>query len=234
MDLIYISLAPILIIGLYIFLRDRYEREPLRLLARALFGGIIAVLPVMGTGSLTEMVLSGLSPEASIVYTAFIAAGFTEELFKWLFLFLLFWKNPEFNEKFDGIVYAVFVSLGFAMAENLMYVFYNGFNVGVARAFTAVPAHAMFGVSMGYFIGKARFYPGKRFLFLIASLLLPFLLHGLYDFILMWKLENYLWLFLPFMTFMLLLSFRMIKSLSLRSIYRSDGMGRQNGNFFGI
>jgi RsiW-degrading membrane proteinase PrsW (M82 family) len=71
------------------------------------------------------------------------------------------YNNKNFNEPFDGIVYAVIVSMGFATIENIIYVFQYGFATGILRLFTAVPAHAAFGILMGYFLGKAKFTHGK-------------------------------------------------------------------------
>ena len=93
-------------------------------------------------------------------------------------------KNNEFNEPFDGIVYAVMVSMGFAALENILYTFQYGFGVGVTRAFTAVPAHATFVIIiMGYFMGKAKF-SNNRIKFNLLGLLFAILFHGSYDFFL--------------------------------------------------
>ena len=92
-------------------------------------------------------------------------------------------KNNEFNEPFDGIVYAVMVSMGFAALENILYTFQYGFGVGVTRAFTAVPAHATFGIIMGYFMGKAKF-SNNRIKLNLLGLLFATLFHGSYDFFL--------------------------------------------------
>ena len=92
-------------------------------------------------------------------------------------------RNNEFNEPFDGIVYAVMVSMGFAALENILYTFQYGYGVGVTRAFTAVPAHATFGIIMGYFMGKAKFSKNRIKLNLLG-LLLATLFHGSYDFFL--------------------------------------------------
>ena len=104
--------------------------------------------------------LEGLSYAA---YTAFIVAALTEEGMKFLAFYFFFWKNRNFNERFDGIVYAVYISLGFAGIENILYVFTGGYSVGVIRALTAVPAHALFGIVMGYYFGMAKFNPGRTY-----------------------------------------------------------------------
>jgi RsiW-degrading membrane proteinase PrsW (M82 family) len=91
-------------------------------------------------------------------------------------------KNA-FNESFDGVVYAVMVSMGFAVTENIFYVFEGGMETAIARAFTAVPAHSTFGILMGYFMGKAKFSKNKTALNFVG-LLLAVIFHGAYDFFL--------------------------------------------------
>jgi RsiW-degrading membrane proteinase PrsW (M82 family) len=114
---------------------------------------------------------------------AFIVVALVEEFSKYVIVKLYAQKNKEFNESFDGIVYAVFVSMGFAALENVLYVFQYGVATGITRAFTAVPAHAVFGVLMGYFMGKAKFSENK-FILNITGLLLATIFHGAYDFFL--------------------------------------------------
>ena len=220
--LIVIALAPVLIIAGYIYARDKYEKEPLKLLFKALlFGGLITI-PVIFVESLFSKLISGLPKDMEALGTAFLVAGFTEEAFKFLVLFLLIWKNRDFNEKFDGIVYAVFISLGFAAVENIMYVLNYGESTGYTRALISVPAHALFGVTMGYYFGLAKFYPLLRNSFMIRSFLYPFILHGIFDFILM--LQNYRLLlgFIPFVIFLYIDGLKKMRNLSGRSVYRDD------------
>ncbi len=106
-----------------------------------------------------------------------------EEFSKYIIVKYYAQRNKEFNEPFDGIVYAVMVSMGFAALENVLYVFQYGFATGVTRAFTAVPAHATFGILMGYFMGKAKFSKNKLQLNLLG-LFAATLFHGAYDFFL--------------------------------------------------
>ena len=101
-----------------------------------------------------------------------------------LALYLLIWRNRHFDEYFDGIVYAAFVSLGFAGVENIMYVFGSGVGTGVMRALLSVPAHFLFAVVMGYFFALAKFYKNRSWNMLMAFLV-PMLLHGIFDGLLM-------------------------------------------------
>jgi RsiW-degrading membrane proteinase PrsW (M82 family) len=105
-----------------------------------------------------------------------------EEFSKFLFVRFILFKNQNFNEPFDGIVYAVMVSMGFATLENVMYVYQYGFMTGVLRMFTAVPAHAVFGIMMGYFLGRAKFTVEQQIIYSLLALLVPTLFHGAYDY----------------------------------------------------
>ena len=182
-------------------------------LIRALVAGVLICFPIV----FIERILSNVSPLFGTLkpaYDAFIVAAFTEELFKFIALYFLFWKNPNFNEKFDGLVYAVFVSLGFAAFENILYVFSGGMTVGWTRAIFAVPSHALDGVVMGYYFGLAKFYPAYKNRYLKLSLLLPWLLHGMYDLILMSKHPVLLACFIPFVVFLWITGFKKMKLLS--------------------
>lgn len=220
MAVLLASLAPVFIILFYIYFRDKYEKEPLGMLIKALLLGIFIVIPVI----FVERVLMNLMPQSSKVveaaYHAFVVAASTEELFKFLVLYLLVWKNPNFNEKFDGIVYAVFVSLGFAGVENVLYVMDGGMQTALTRAITAVPAHAIFGITMGYYLGIAHMYQELKGKYLIRALLVPILLHGIYDFILMVEVSWLLLLFIPFLIVLYIMGIKKMKVLSDTSIFK--------------
>lgn len=222
MAVLLASLAPVFIILFYIYFRDRYDKEPLGLLVKALLLGIVIVIPVV----FMERLLMNLMPPAGKVaeaaYHAFVVAGFTEELFKFLALYLLVWKSPSFNEKFDGIVYAVFVSLGFAGVENVMYVMDGGMQTALTRALTAVPAHAIFGVTMGYYLGIAHMYKELKSKYLVRALLVPIVLHGIYDFILMVEIGWLLLMFIPYVIALYLMAIKKIKLLSDASVFKPE------------
>ena len=220
MNLILIALAPVFVIAFYIWLRDKYEREPLSQLFLALTGGCLISIPVMFAEGWLGIPLQYLYGYAEAAWHAFVVAAFTEELFKFLALLILFWNNRNFNEKFDGIVYACFISLGFAGVENILYVTDGGAEIGLVRAFTAVPAHALFGVVMGYQVGLAMFFPQEKARRFFLAMLLPILLHGVYDFILMSGHPYLLLAFIPYVTFLWFFGLRRMRQLSDRSIFR--------------
>ena len=125
-------------------------------------------------------------------------------------------------EKFDGIVYAVFISLGFALVENILYVFgdSDGASVGILRAVTAVPAHALFGVVMGYHFAIAKFEPSHRAIEFVLALAFPILLHGLYDFWLMSENGYLLLLFIPYVIVLWIFGFKRMKTHSDDSVFK--------------
>ena len=184
------ALLPIAILVFYIYHKDKNAPEPVGQLLRAFFIGVLAVplslcistpLEALGIYSLEPTTITGA------VSVAFFGAAIPEEIAKFILLWLLLRKNPYFDEKMDGIVYAVCVSLGFAALENIMYLFTNAesyVSVGIARAIFAVPGHFCFGILMGYYYSLAKFYPKtpkkNKALILVA----PIVVHGLYDSIL--------------------------------------------------
>jgi RsiW-degrading membrane proteinase PrsW (M82 family) len=175
--LIALAVVPGVAIAFFLYKKDIYEKEPPRELIKAfLLGSLCVVL-----AAFIEMVLG----KSSTFVEAFLYIALTEELCKYLILIIAFYPKPQFNEPFDGIVYAGFISLGFATLENLFYVVDKGIAVAIVRMFLSVPAHAIFGVVMGFFVGGAKFFRGKRRTFLSLGLLAAVFLHGLYDYFLM-------------------------------------------------
>lgn len=221
-NLLFISLAPIFIIAFYIYSRDIYEKEPLSYLLKALSIGAIIVLPVVFIEKQLSVPAEKLEGISNAAWIAFIVAGLTEEGMKYLAFLLFFWKSSNFNERFDGIVYAVYISLGFAGIENILYVFSGGYSVGIVRALTAVPAHALFGVVMGYYFGLAKFYPKFRGVYLILAFFLPFVFHGLYDFLLMANSPFFLSIFIPLFIYFWIIGFRKISIASDASVFRKN------------
>lgn len=187
--LLSLALLPVVVLAIYVYLQDRQAKEPLGLLLKAFFFGTLSVLPAL----LMETLLNLFKPDLPVLsglYEGFVVAGFSEELCKLTLLALAVWKSPDFDEYFDGIVYATFVSLGFACVENVQYVFlqetlFESLHTGFMRALLSVPGHFLFGVTMGYFFALAKFRPQQRLRHLAAALLLPVALHGTFDALLM-------------------------------------------------
>lgn len=185
-QLIIMALAPIFTVIAYIYFKDKYEKEPTKLLVISFFLGAIVSVIITTVFYIFFNSFLPLVDKLSVweqFKQAFFVVGFSEELSKYLIVLLFAQRHKEFNEPFDGIVYAVMVSMGFAATENIMYVLEHGVSTALLRAFTAVPAHATFGILMGYFMGLAKFKPNKLFLNL-SGLLLAIVFHGAYDFFL--------------------------------------------------
>lgn len=187
MNIILITaLLPIMVLLIFIYHKDKYDKEPIGKLLLTFFVGCMSVVPA----GLMEQMLSAYQPEHPIlgaIYDGYVVAGLSEELWKLLLLMLVIWRSRHFDEYFDGIVYATYLSLGFACVENVMYVFGSTDPMGTAfmRGLLAVPAHFLFAVTMGYYLSIAKFDPEKRPSHLLKAFLFPALLHGTYDALLM-------------------------------------------------
>jgi RsiW-degrading membrane proteinase PrsW (M82 family) len=182
LPLLAISSAPGACVILYIYLKDKHEREPVGLLFKSFLLGIAAVVVTLLISFPLEMFVP--TDEQDLIqqaFHAFLLVGLVEEFSKFLFVRGVLYNDDHFNEPFDGIVYSVMVSMGFATLENILYVSQGGLTVAVLRMFTAVPAHATFAVLMGYFIGRAKFEHGRGYLSLVG-LLSATLFHGAYDY----------------------------------------------------
>jgi len=193
------SVAPGLSLLAYFYLKDRYETEPIHLVIRMFVFGFLLVYPTMVLQrSFIEEIGDGNFT------TAFFLSGGIEEFLKWIVLYHLIYRHASFDEPYDGIVYAVAVSLGYATLENIIYAFLNAssFSALLIRALLPVSGHALFGVMMGYYMGKAKFTPEKSQRYLWYSLLLPILWHGLFDYILLVAKSYWVWIMIPVMTYL--------------------------------
>lgn len=186
MNLLLLAIAPICAILLYIYVQDKHEKEPRGLLIKSfLFGAIVSVVIVFILYFFTGRLIP-ITDEFSIwqqFIQAFIVVALAEEFSKYVIVKYYAQPKKAFNEPYDGIIYAVMVSMGFACTENIMYVIDGGYQTAILRAFTAVPAHATFGVLMGYYMGKAKF-SNNRLVLNLTGLLLATIFHGAYDFFL--------------------------------------------------
>jgi len=182
--LLALALAPGAAIGLYIYFKDKYEREPISLVILSFFLGVVSVVITFILSFPINKIIpidqKSLSEQA---VHAFLLVALIEEFSKFIFVRWVLYPNKNFNEPFDGIVYAVSVGLGFAGLENILYVMSssNGIATGIMRMFTAVPAHATFAVLMGYFMGRAKCEKGKSYLVWVG-LASATLFHGAYDY----------------------------------------------------
>lgn len=186
-----VGLLPVALLLLYIYKADP-QPEPNSLLVKAFFSGVIIIFPVAIVEAvvMAGWLFSGLMdfPLLEATLRAFFVAAIPEEGFKLLALWLLLRKNPYFDEHIDGIVYAVFISLGFAAVENIGYLIDNQeelWQVGVLRALLAVPGHYAFGILMGFFYSLYYFVNRSR-RNKVMMFVAPVMAHGIYDNLLFW------------------------------------------------
>ena len=213
------AVLPAIFLMRYVYRQDQIEPEPVGLLASLVWKGVLAALAAIVLESLGQMVLDGQVSQDNpnyVYYLAFLVVAAVEEGTKLFFLYRRTWKEPDFNYRFDAIVYAVFVSLGFAAFENVKYVFSYGLSVALPRAILAVPGHMGFAVFMGIFYGRAKRCAdwGNRFgckWNLVLSYLCPVVLHGVYDSCCMTGTGRSTAVFVIFVLVMYLLVFRLIR-----------------------
>lgn len=229
--LFFLAVLPTIILGAFIYKNDKLEKEPTSLLISLGAAGIgSAILTLIISGILETIIpffaseyYTSFDPMSLAVYV-FVGIALIEEFSKWIFTYLIAWKNKEFNHVYDAIVYSAFVSLGFATLENILYVFASE-SVGTAfftafnRMIFSVPGHAFFGVLMGYYLGLAKLtsFNGikkKSTKYLILSILVPTVCHFLFDYLLMLNLEYSFLLFIVFVVIMFSVAISKVKRLS--------------------
>ena len=206
-----------------VYKMDNIEKEPWSILRKLLLWGALSGIPAALVESLLTGVVQNLLQEGTLLYNfvfGFIVAALVEESFKFFFLYKFTFKSPAFNYRFDGVVYAVFVSMGFAILENVLYVFQGGLGVALSRALLALPLHAACGVYMGIAYGQQKvnslYKPASFGSVARACLPVPILIHGFYDSC-AFSAENYpifLLVFVVFVILVFILTLRQLKKTS--------------------
>lgn len=193
LNLLIISLAPTLALLMWIYIKDKYDREPIKVLIRLFFIGTLISVPAIAIEDILLRVNINNS-YLNLIYTSFIVAATTEEVLKAMVLISYTLKSRYYTEKLDGIVYSICITLGFATIENIIYIFngnyLNVFQIGLARAVISIPAHVLFAINMGYYLSMYKFNLDElksRRLFLVKLILIPIILHGLFDILAMIK-----------------------------------------------
>ncbi len=255
------AVVPALLLCIYIYKMDVIEKEPIPMLLVLFFLGVVITVPVAYVESL---LISHIGMNYNDTFKCFILAflivALVEEGFKYIILFFGTWKNKNFDHIYDGIVYAVFISLGFAMLENLLYVaqptfsslshmsmptidaIQSGTDTAMLRAIISVPAHCFYAVTSGYYFGIAKLnnsigYKRKSILFLAYSFIVPIVLHGLFDFLLLVSNNMLTWTFYCFVSILYIASYFNIKKISAvemtSSIQKVSGGSENEGNIQG-
>ena len=227
--LIAAAVLPAVVLLIYVYRHDRIEKEPRNLLLSLLLWGIVATFLAVLTESVGAVALAYLLPggdsnPAYPFWMFFVVVALSEEGFKYLILKWRTWRSPQFNCRFDGVVYAVFVSLGFALWENIGYVLMYGLGAALMRAITAVPGHASFGVFMGACYGFARKAEncgrrGASRIWRLLAVLLPTAIHGCYDYIAVNESADVSATFTVFVAIVFVSAFVLVKRLSAGDEY---------------
>lgn len=229
--LFIIAVIPAIIIISGIYLSDRHDKEPFKVLFFTYALGAFMVIPSI----IVEEILVVFNIFPSIFgafFNAFIVAGLTEEYFKRWAVLKYSYRTKFFNEKLDGIVYCVFASMGFATVENIIYVVYRYTNnpfIGLYRGIFSVPAHAVFGITMGYYLSLARFDTDvkRKKMNMRKSLYMPVIMHGVFDFILMANIPKLTLIFVPYVIFIWWLNQRKLANFMYDSKNRVIGIKRR-------
>jgi len=217
--LIAAAIIPALFLMVRIYKIDHLEKESGPLLRKLVVAGILSSLIALVEERVLSYLLANFVSYGSLAYNVilyFVVVAVSEESSKYLMLFRNSWNTPEFNCVFDGVVYAVFVSLGFALWENISYVLNYGIYSAFARALTAIPGHACFGVFMGVFYSAAKKYEcygdiSSMSICRFMAILVPVLLHGSYDFIATMETDGFNYVFIIFVAILFIASNLVVK-----------------------
>lgn len=190
--LLGLATLPVILLGIYIYNKDR-NKEPAKLLGKLFGGGVLSCFLVILVSLILGWIFPFFSSETEgmnlieLFIYVFIGVALVEEVCKWSMVYLFSYNDKHFDELYDMIVYSVFVALGFACLENILYTFANGMSTAIIRGLSAVPGHACDGAVMGYYLGMAKLTTlnnrkdlSKKYMLL--SILVPTILHGFYDY----------------------------------------------------
>ena len=227
-----VSTLPVILLGMYIYKKDK-NKEPLKLLSKLFIGGILSTFLVLILSDILSFAVPIFSRNIEelnsfeLLLECFIHIALVEEICKWLVCYFISYNNEYFDEIYDMIVYTVFVALGFAFFENLLYVYSNGIGVGLLRAVSAVPGHVCDGIFMGYYLGLAKqsSINNRKDLktkYIILSILVPTLTHGIYDYCLYLGNKYILILLFIFVIFIYIYSVKKIKRMSSITLKMKD------------
>lgn len=225
--LFILALLPVIILGYLIYLRDK-EKEPIKLLLKLFIGGILSAGITLGM----SYVLNKFFPEVmyheemkglSLIIYAFLSVSLVEEISKFIVTYLISYHHKEYDQFYDMIVYSVFIALGFAWVENLLYVYEGGLRIALLRGLVAVPTHVSVAIFMGYYLSLSKIadlnhYP-SRIKYLLLSVLVPTILHGIYDYLI--YSSNYLCVYLYYL-FIIVLYYRAHQKVMLSSLMRQN------------
>ncbi|WP_033541488.1 glutamic-type intramembrane protease PrsW [Planococcus sp. CAU13] len=209
------AIAPSLALFSYFYLRDQFAQEPSRLLFNSFMYGAVLTFPIL----FTQYVFDEEGVFNTVFTSAILFPSIIEEFFKWLVVLIAIFRHVDFEDPYDGILYGASISLGFATVENILYLLEFGTDIAFIRALLPVSSHALFGVVMGYYFGKAKFSSdgGVEHRWLFLALIIPFMLHLIYNSIVRYN-DNLLLGAVPFMLFLWWFGLRKVKQAHLLSL----------------
>lgn len=222
--LLTVAIAPGLALFSYFYLRDQFSGEPSKLLFQSFVYGAVLTFPILFVQYVFDA--EGVFTNKFIQNVVF--SSIIEEFFKWLVLLIAVYRHVDFEDPYDGILYGASVSLGFATIENILYILEFGLQTAFIRAFLPVSSHALFGVVMGYYFGKAKFSKsGTRRRWIGWAIVSTVILHLAYNTSL-YIYDNIVYGAIPFMLFLWWFGLRKAKqahqlSLSHYSDQNSSG-----------
>ena len=222
--LILVSILPAVVIGLYAYKIDK-RKEPFTLLLLLFFLGATSAIAVLGISSFLEWINPAFTKSTEemnfleLFVKVFLEIAFVEEICKWTVIYVLGYKNKEYDESYDIILYAVFVALGFATIENLIYVLNaNSVDLAFKRGLFAIPGHVAYGIFMSYYLTVAKIHFIRRdnleFMALVKSILIPVIIHGIYDFCVFTNSSLFTTLFYIFVVVLFAISFMKLRNLA--------------------
>lgn len=205
--LLSVSIAPALALFSFFYLRNQMATEPRRTLFHTFIYGAILTFPIL----FLQYILKEEQIFSSLMIQDVFFSGVVEEFFKWFILMIAIYSHIEFDDPYDGVLYGVSISLGFATVENILYMLSFGVDTAIMRALMPVSSHALFGVVMGYYLGRAKF--AKEDLSMqhrLLALFAPIILHVIYNFI--FTIEGkWTYIMVPFMLFLWWFALRKVK-----------------------
>ena len=216
------AVIPALFLMIKVYKSDKLEPESPKLLFGLVLAGVASAFLALIEETVLEYALNIVLAKGTLLYDIilyFVVVALSEESSKYLLMKRKTWRNPEFDCRFDGIVYAAFTSLGFALWENISYVMSFGMSTALIRAFTAVPGHACFGIFMGVFYSIAKEYDlngdhVRSSLYRKLAVIIPVLIHGAYDFIVSMNSDYATIFFFVFVILLFSVTFRLINKMS--------------------
>lgn len=223
--LLILAVLPSIVLGWFIYKKDKFGKEPVELLIKLFIGGVGAIALTL----IFSKFAVGISPlldssksknEIELIWGVFIGIALIEEFSKWFFLKTRTWKHKEFDHIYDAIVYAVFVTLGFATLENIMYIFDSkSLQIAILRAVVSVPGHVFDAILMGAFYGEAKRNKvnknnSKVMINLFLSILIPTICHGYFDYLLYLKSPRALFLFFPYVGILYVICFIVVSKIA--------------------